>query len=404
MGHVLMINFPGEGHINPSLGVTKELQRRGESIVYYAVEEYAGKIKKTGAEVRLYPDFREALSPGKEREKMDFAELVYNMSGKVDEIVQLICQEVRDESYDYVIYDHHFLAGKIIAEMLGLPSVSLCTTFAMDETFAKTFTLQGDLESSPYFEKLKQSLGELSERYPVSLDKPFDVFSCPGDITIVFTSREFQPHAERFGNDYLFVGPSITSRQDPGSFPFAELEGETVIVISMGTIFNQQKELYHMCIEALKDFDGKVVMAVGKSTDPADLGTIPDHFIVRPYIPQLEVLKKADVFVTHGGMNSTNEGLYFDTPLIVIPMGADQFFVAAQVERTGAGIKLDKNELSPAVLQKTIKDMLENRSYKDGAAKIGRSLRDAGGYQKAADAVLELAGKKVRRSKNGAPR
>ncbi len=122
---------------------------------------------------------------------MDFAELVYNMSGKVDEIVQLICQEVRDESYDYVIYDHHFLAGKIIAEMLGLPSVSLCTTFAMDETFAKTFTLQGDLESSPYFEKLKQSLGELSERYPVSLDKPFDVFSCPGTLRLSLPPGSF---------------------------------------------------------------------------------------------------------------------------------------------------------------------------------------------------------------------
>ncbi|MDP4166720.1 MAG: glycosyl transferase family 1, partial [Bacillota bacterium] len=203
MGHVLMINFPGEGHINPSIGVTKELQRRGESIVYYAVEEYAEKIKKTGAEVRLYPDFREVLSPGKKKEKMDFAEVVYNMSSKVNEIVQFIYREVKSESYDYVIYDHHFLAGKIIAEMLELPSVSLCTTFAMDEQFAKTFTPQGDLESSPYFEKLKGSLGELSERYPVSLDKPFDVFSCPGDITIVFTSRAFQPHAERFGSDYL---------------------------------------------------------------------------------------------------------------------------------------------------------------------------------------------------------
>lgn len=95
----------------------------------------------------------------------------------------------------------------------------------MDEQFSKTFTPQGDLESSPYFEKLKGALGELSERYPVSLDKPFDVFSCPGDITIVFTSRAFQPHAERFGSDYLFVGPSIASRQDPGSFPFAEPGG-----------------------------------------------------------------------------------------------------------------------------------------------------------------------------------
>lgn len=120
------------------------------------------KLKKTGAEVRLYPDFREVLSPGKKKEKMDFAEVVYNMSSKVNEIVQFIYREVKSESYDYVIYDHHFLAGKIIAEMLELPSVSLCTTFAMDEQFAKTFTPQGDLESSPYFEKLKGSLGELS--------------------------------------------------------------------------------------------------------------------------------------------------------------------------------------------------------------------------------------------------
>ncbi|MED1738889.1 glycosyltransferase [Bacillus swezeyi] len=398
MGNVLMINFPGEGHINPSLGVTKELQRRGEKVVYYAVEEYAEKIKKTGAEVRLYPDFRDFLSLGKnvtDEKEMDFAEIGYNMAKKADEIVQIIYQEVKDESYDYVIFDHHFLAGKIIAEMLELPSISLCTTFAMDEGFVSSFTQnpQNDLERSPYFEKFKQSLCELNDQYPISLRQPFDVFSCRGDITIVFTSREFQPYAERFDEDYLFVGPSITNRQDPEGFPFEELEGETVIVISMGTIFNQQKDIYNMCIEALKDFDGKVVLSIGKNTNPNELDQIPDHFIVRSYIPQLELLKKADLFVTHGGMNSTNEGLYFDTPLLVIPMGGDQFFVASRVEQVGAGMMLDKTELSSSILRTKIKEIIENRSYANGAAKIGKSLRNAGGYQKAADAVFELVHK-----------
>lgn len=68
MGHVLMINFPGEGHINPSLGVTKELQRRGESIVYYAVEEYAEKIKKQGRK-SVYTRISERLYHPKKKEK-----------------------------------------------------------------------------------------------------------------------------------------------------------------------------------------------------------------------------------------------------------------------------------------------------------------------------------------------
>lgn len=394
MGKALMINFPGEGHINPSLGVTKELQSRGETIVYYAVEEYAEKIKKTGAEVRLYPDFRETISFGKNMtgdENRDYAEMMYHMAKKAIDIVDLIYEEVRHETYDYVIFDHHFLAGKIIAEKLGLPGISLCTTFAINKDMGRSFqNKQGDLESSPYFEKFKRMVAELNERYPVRFEDPFDVFLCPGDITIVFTSREFQPQADKFGDDYLFVGPSITSRPESADFPFAELEGEKVIVISMGTIFNRQQEVYNMCIEALKDFDGKVVMSIGKYTDPADLDPIPDHFIVRPYIPQLELLKIADLFVTHGGMNSTNEGLYFDTPLLVIPMGGDQFLVAAQVEKTGAGLKLDKKELSSAVLRQKIEEIINNGSYTAGAADIGRSLRDAGGYSRAADAIFGL--------------
>ncbi|MDA7026534.1 glycosyltransferase [Bacillus sp. CLL-7-23] len=395
MGHVLMIGFPGEGHINPSLGLIKELQYRGERIVYYAIEEYAENIKITGSEVRFYPDFRNDLGLAKNLtgdEKRDFSELIYKMTKYVKKVVELVYQEVRDETYDYVLFDHHFLPGKMIANMLGLPGISLCTTFAMNEEVVKSFHQQhqANLENSPYFEKCMQALEELSAQYPINLQHPSDVFSCSGDLTIVFTSKDFQPHPETFPNDYLFVGPSITNRTVTDDFPFAELEHQKLIVISMGTIFNQQEDIYNMCLEALKDFDGKVVMSIGKYMNPANLNEIPKHFIVRPYIPQLELLEKADLFVTHGGMNSTNEGLYFDTPLLVIPMGADQFMVAEQVGRRGAGIKLDKRKLSSVVLKEKIDKVLGNNQYADAAAKIGESLRNSGGYYRAANAILDI--------------
>ncbi len=59
--------------------------------------------------------------------------------------------------------------------------------------------------------------------------------------------------------------------------------------------------------------------SVGTQTQIAELGDTPTNFIVRNYEPQLEVLQHAKLFITHGGMNSTSEGLYYGVPLIVLP-------------------------------------------------------------------------------------
>ncbi|MGW6084466.1 nucleotide disphospho-sugar-binding domain-containing protein, partial [Bacillus subtilis] len=114
-----------------------------------------------------------------------------------------------------------------------------------------------------------------------------------------------------------------------------------------------------------------------------------------PYVPQLEILKRASLFVTHGGMNSTSEGLYFETPLVVIPMGGDQFVVADQVEKVGAGKVLKKEELSESLLKETIQDVMNNRSYAEKAKEIGQSLKAAGGSKKAADSILEAVKQKT---------
>ncbi|MCY8534893.1 glycosyl transferase family 1 [Bacillus vallismortis] len=395
MANVLMIGFPGEGHINPSIGVMKELKSRGEQITYYAVKEYKEKIDALDVEFREYQDFREDHF-GKNAtgdEERDVTEMICVFLKGCIEIVTHIYDEVKHESYDYVIYDHHLLAGKIIANLLKLPRFSLCTTFAMNEEFTKQMMgayMKGSLEDSPHYESYQQLSETLNTEFQAEIKKPFDVFLADGDLTIVFTSREFQPLAEKFGDRYVFVGPSITERAGNKDFPFDQIDNENVLFISMGTIFNNQKQFFNQCLEVCKDFDGKVVLSIGKHMKPSELNDIPENFIVRPYVPQLEILKRASLFVTHGGMNSTSEGLYFDTPLVVIPMGGDQFVVANQVEKVGAGKALKKEQLSESLLKETIQEVMNNRAYSEKAKEIGQSLQAAGGSKKAADRILEF--------------
>ena len=95
-------------------------------------------------------------------------------------------------------------------------------------------------------------------------------------------------------------------------------------------------------------------MSIGEKAQISDLGEIPKNFIVKNYVPQTEVLKYTKLFITHGGMNSTHEGLYYGIPLIVIPQSADQPIIAGQVANIGAGIKLQMQSLTANQLRESV--------------------------------------------------
>ena len=119
-------------------------------------------------------------------------------------------------------------------------------------------------------------------------------------------------------------------------------------------------------------------MSIGSMNDIALLGEIPPNFSVFHYVPQHQVLKMADFFITHGGLNSTQEALFNNIPLIVLPQKFDQFDNAKRVEELGAGIAIDKSKLSVETLQKSINDIESNREkYLDGIKKIVESFEEA---------------------------
>ena len=221
------------------------------------------------------------------------------------------------------------------------------------------------------FKNIKPKFDEFGKQFGIKFSSnPIEVLmGANTDLKIVFTSKYYQPHSESFDNTYKFVGPSIFDRHELENFKIENINNKKLIFISLGTIENKNKEFYEDCFEALGvRNDLNVIMSIGKRIDIKELGKIPENFNVYNYVPQLEVLKQVDLFITHGGMNSLSEGLYNNLPLIVVPQFGDQALVAKRVEELGAGIALMDN-INSGSINEAVDKILSNDSYKENAKK-----------------------------------
>lgn len=307
----------------------------------------------------------------------------------MDKIIGVILEEVKEEEYDYVIYDNNFAVGWIVAEVLQLPKISSCTTFAITKKIASTLMKDHGKENkqSPLYQEVMYILKKWEDIYGITLNEKQNVMTCPGDITIVYTSKLYQPNVEEFDDSYIFVGPSIAQRKDVDSFSLEQEKGNKLIFISMGTVFNQQPNFYQTCFEAFRDIPVTVILTVGEQNDVSQLENIPSNFKLYNYVPQLDILQHTDLFITHGGMNSSSESLYFGVPMLVIPVMGDQLIVAQRIEELEAGVQLNLNLLTPEILRNTAMHVLSNDIYTKNSHRIGKNLKNAGGYKKAVDEI-----------------
>ena len=159
------------------------------------------------------------------------------------------------------------------------------------------------------------------------------------------------------------------------------------IYISLGTVNNYDIKFYKKCIDAFKNTDIEVIMSVGKQTKIDLLGTIPENFVVKNSVNQIEVLQDIDLFITHCGMNSVNESLYYGVPMVLYPKQSEQGMVAKRVSELRAGVML-KNINSKDIKETTLK-VLNDKQYRTNAEKLGMSFKLSGGAKKAANFILE---------------
>ena len=390
MARVLFINAGSEGHVNPTIGVVQELISRGEEVVYFTIEDFRERIEKTGATVRTIDGqkfIKAFISGGRNY----ILERINGLLLTADIVIPSVLEQIEGEHFDYIIHDSMFGCGYLLAQILKLPAINSCTSFAETKaSFAKMLEQNSKKIPEEIYEEFQRLTAMVEEKYGVEIQSPYEVFCNPAPLSIVYTTREFQPFGEAFDHTYKFVGPSISPRLTLENFDLTAIRGKSLIYISLGTVFNQAIDFYKLCFKALGSTTHTVVMSIGEKAQISDLGEIPKNFIVKNYVPQTEVLQHTKLFITHGGMNSTQEGLYYGVPLIVIPQSADQPIIAEQVANIGAGIQLQMQSLTANQLREAADHVLNHPSFQKAVTNIRESFQKSGGYHKAVEEIFEF--------------
>lgn len=395
MSRVLFVNVFGYGHINPTIGIVKELIDRGEKVTYVAGDEFREKIESIGADFVGYKNFDEAQFQNGNIRFEDIEPQIIEITRVYKGIIDIIFN--LKEKFDYIIYDTLFFLGNEIGRVLSIPTISSSSSFAANNKidFFSAFinSFKPVLDRLLTGSELVDTIRYLWGKYEIKVPDFSSLGSLRNDINIVYTSKLFQIFGESFDESYKFIGPSIIDRMEKSDPSLQISENKKTIYISLGTVFNESIEFYQCCLKAFEDIDAKIIMSVGKSIDISTFKSVPSNFIIRNYVPQLEILKHADVFITHGGMNSANEGLYYSVPLILVPQFFDQSIVANRVAELGAGIVIEKHKVTAELLKQSVERIFSDISYKANSEKIGKSLREAGGYKKGVDEIFTIKSK-----------
>lgn len=393
MAKALFLSLPLHGHINPSLPLVGELVRRGDDIVYYSTEAFANQIEQTGARYRPY---RNAFLADMKQlpERMD--ELSWLLMRTTAEVLGHELDAFRGERPEYLMTDSVAPWGQWVGEVLDVPVVTSVSTFAFNRrvlAFGLTHGVRPKsarllLSKMRHMVKALLLRRQLRRRHGVSGPGMMGSVFGRSDLNIVYTSRHFQPCAETFDDRFQFVGPSITPRTETVGFPWEQVRHPVVIYVSLGTLFNTDTMFYRNCFEAFRGGHSEVIMSVGANVSVRSLGLPPPNFIVQSHVPQLDVLRRATVFVTHGGMNSVSESLYYGVPVVVIPQMGEQEIVGRRVEELGAGVYLGKEEATAEKLRASVQRLLVEERFREHAAVVRESFQTAGGVARAADAIL----------------
>ena len=388
MSKIVFFCIPAAGHTNPTLGVVSELVRRGHEVWYYSYSLFRQKIEACGAHFVACDDYdqEKRLSPEDGRRIGD--DLAFSTKILVDTTLALdepVCSHMKQLQPDCIVADSMAVWGKAVAMKLHIPFVSSTTTFAFNRYSAKIMKqpLGQALKMLLSMGKIKKDLARLTERgYPIH--NILDILqNDDATDTVVYTSSAFQPCADTFSSHYSFVGPSIR----PVETTFRKT-GKTLVYISLGTVVNDAAAFYHSCIQALADVPCQVVLSVGNLVSLEQFRQLPSNIQVYPSVDQMAVLEKADVFLSHCGMNSVNESLWFGVPLVSFPQTTEQSGVAARAEELGAALRLRAS--SPKAIRQTVEQVLSDPSYRQSAQSISEDFRACTGAAGAADKILSL--------------
>jgi len=419
--HIALICPEGPGHLNPMATLGRELARRGNRISLVAGSHVKPKADAFGIELLPFD-----VGERETRELQAGLQKLARMKGLG--AVRLTARLLRDRAaitlrygperlraagVEAVVVDHVSLAGAALADTLRLPFVMVCISLPMHyESGVPPWVFGwryrpgpvGRLRNRFGYILLKLTVGpvvrtvsEFRRRHGFPRFRLDDINEL--GLAQIAQQPEFfdYPRAELPAH-FHYTGPWHEPTRDSESvpFPWEKLDGRPLVYASLGTTVNRPHVL-RAILDGCAELPLQVVLSLGQKEATWDF-LAPANAIVAPFAPQLTLLDRASLFITHAGMNSVLEGLSHGVPMLCIPVANDHPGAARRVERLGAGEAL-KPERANATRVRALVEKLLAGEYREAAQKCREQLKDNQGVVRAADIVEEAfrTGRRVER-------
>ncbi|MEU5247214.1 macrolide-inactivating glycosyltransferase [Streptomyces asoensis] len=386
--HIAMFSIAAHGHVNPSLEVIRELVARGHRVTYAIPPALADKAAATGAEVKPW----HSTLPGPDDDPsawgdtlLDHVELF--LADAVQALPQLLDAYEGDEP-DLVLHDITAYPARVLARRWGVPAISLSPNLVAWEGYEEEV-------AEPLWEEPRRT--ERGQAYYArfhawleenGITEHPDSFVGRPARSLVLIPRALQPNADRVDETvYTFVGACQGDRAGEGGWT-RPAGAEKVVLVSLGSAFTDRPDFYRECVRAFGELPGwHLVLQIGRHVDPAALGAVPENVEVATWVPQLAILKQADLFVTHAGAGGSQEGLATATPMIAVPQAVDQFGNADVLQALGVARHVPAAEATAGTLRETALALVGDPEVARRLEAVRAAMAEEGGTRRAADLV-----------------
>jgi MGT family glycosyltransferase len=399
-------NLPG--HLNPMTALARQLQARNHDVVFLYSSGAAGLPFVPSPEEDHISEGRAEQSKRSGEDALTSG--VRQVLAQTESILRSLPAIVQENGIDALLLDTVQFYVELGAMHLAVPYIHVSNGLHFDftgytpvclfdwphqttpEAFARN--REGVAKFAGLLNSCNAGLRAYAKNAGLKIDWE-DLNSTLSPLaSISQTPRAFDFESSHWPAQFHHTGPFHDGKgRAQVDFPWQRLTGEPLIYASMGTILNGRLDVFRTIVAAVaKHKDLQLVLSVGDQVDLQQIGPAPSNAIIVKQAPQLELLKRTSVCITHAGLNTVLESLAQGVPQVAIPVTYDQPAVAARIAHKQTGVVASLDKLTTDHLSSLIGEVLTNRTYRDNARKLQQAIAEANGLSVAADLVEESLG------------
>lgn len=404
MTHFGVLSYKGSGHLNPLMALSRQLTARGHRVTFFLHPEFEQRVRQHRLEfypIDVLSSSKIVLARPRPMTRIGQTRAaVHRIAEQMGAFLHAYPPAIRAAEVDALIVGEISLTGPTVAEMLRLPyfivSTSIPHNFGWDAPRAV-------MHPGSWLDRIQRNVLEISilrmkgplrrrldqYRRRVGLRSIRAIGQSHGELAhITQWPQCLDPRHPTLPKGFFYTGPFIdeTAREHV-PFPWDRLDGRPLVYASLGTTRKADPAIFTRIAEACSGLDLQLAISLGGRRDAANFTGLPGNPVVVSNAPQLEMIKKAQIVITHAGPNTVLETLIEGKPMVALPITLDQPAIAARLLKLGVAEVLALNRRSASDIREALMKVCSASPYRETAKRLQTQILSLRGTARAAEII-----------------